>query len=186
MIISFNGDHGSGKSTIAKKIAEELGYPRYCMGQIFRDIAKEKGMTLEEFHKLCDENPETDRQVDGYAVDLSKKYKDLVIEGRTLWYFIPESLKIYLKVSDKEGAKRIFEELKRDNNRNEGNSLDSEPEVLKSITERKAKDDKRYLNYYGINIRDEKNYDLVLDTTYFPIEEVFKKVREFINSKIEK
>ncbi|MFH0969788.1 MAG: cytidylate kinase family protein [Patescibacteria group bacterium] len=184
MIITFNGDHGSGKSTIAKMIAKELGYPRFYMGQIFRDIAKEKRITLEEFHKLCDESPETDKQVDSYAIELTKKHKDIVIETRTLWHFIPESLKIYLKVSDEEGAKRIFKELEKENKRNEGNSLDSEEKVLKSIVERRIRDDRRYLNYYGINIRNEKNYDFVLDTTNLSIQEVFKKVMDFIKSKL--
>jgi CMP/dCMP kinase len=184
MIISFNGDHGSGKSTIAQMVAKKLNYPRFYMGQIFRDMAKEKGMTTVEFSKLCQESPEADKKVDNHAIELSKKYKKFVIEGRTMWHFIPESIKIYLKVDDKEAANRIFKEIKEEDIRNEG-EYNSEKEVLKSITERRKNDDKRYLNYYGINIRDMKNYDLVLDTTNLTIQQAFNKVMDFIKSKMD-
>lgn len=184
MIISFNGDHGSGKSTIAQMVAEKLGFQRYYMGQIFRDIAKEKGMTLEEFYdKGGVEEDSVDKSVDDYLIDLSKKEDDFVIESRTAWKFIPRSLKIYLKVDDGEAAERILLELKKENKRNEGNGLDSVEKVREIINKRRQQDDERYMKLYGINIRKEKNYDLVLDTTNLTINEVFQKIMSFIESK---
>lgn len=184
MIITFNGDHGSGKSTIAKRIAKKISYPHFYMGQVFRDMAREKGLSLEEFHKLCDESPEIDKLVDDHMVEIAKKNNDCVIESRTAWHFIPNSIKIYLKVSDQEGAKRIFLELKEENARNEGHNLDSEEKVLQSNIIRKAKDDKRYWDYYGINVREEKNYDLVLDTTNLNPDQVFEKVYAFLKKRL--
>jgi CMP/dCMP kinase len=184
MIISFNGDHGSGKSTLAQMAAEKLNYPRYYMGQIFRDMAKERGLTLEEFHHLRDADPKFDNDLEKFVVDLSKKYADFVIESRTAWHFIPSSLKIYLKVKDTEGAKRIFKEIQRENNRNEANNLDSEKKVLEKINKRREKDDITYKNYYDIDIRNENNYDFILDTTDLSIDQAFEKVMEFIQSKI--
>jgi CMP/dCMP kinase len=180
MIISFNGDHGSGKSTIAEMVSSKLGFKRYYMGQIFRDMAKEKGMTLEEFHKLCDKDMEADKKVDDFVVRLSKENDNFVIESRTAWYFIPGSLKIYLKVDDKEAARRVFKESNDENRKNESNNISSEADVLENLRKRKIMDTKRYEKYYGINIREEKNYDLVLDTTNLSVGEVFKKVMEFI------
>ena len=183
MIISFNGDHGSGKSTIAKMVAEKLRYPRYYMGQIFRDIAKEKGMTLEELHKKIVDDYSVDRMVDNYLVDLSKEKENFVLESRTAWKLIPDSIKIYLKVDSKEAAKRIFLELEKENQRNEGKELNSVEKIEVSINNRKKLDDERYMKIYGINIREEKNYDLFLDTTNLTIKEVFQKVIKFIDSK---
>ena len=184
MIISFNGDHGSGKSTMAKSVAEELGFERYYMGKIFRDLAKEKGMTLEELHVYMVDNPEVDTMVDNYLVDLAKKEDNFVVESRTAWHFIPKSLKIYLKIDDEEAAKRIYFELQKENERNEGKNLDTIDKVRESIIKRKEMDDERYMKFYGINIRNDKNYDLVIDTTNLSIEESFRKVMEFIKSKI--
>lgn len=184
MIISFNGDHGSGKSTIAEKVSSVLGYSRFYIGQIFRDMAKEKDMTLEDFQKLHKYDSSADKAVDDYVVKLSKENDNFVIESRTAWHFIPNSLKIYLKVSDQEAARRILKELNSENRKNELVDVSSEEEIVKNLRDRKERDDDRYRRYYGINIRKESNYDFVLDTTDLSIEEVFKKVMDFIKSKI--
>lgn len=186
MIISFNGDEGSGKSTIAKKVAEEFGYPRYYMGQIFRDMAKKRGLTIVEYVKLGESDPQVDKEVDDYLLGLAKKENDFVIESRTAWHLIPNSLKIYLKVDEKEGARRIFKQLQEenDNSRNEIKKFESLEDIIENIRQRRETDDLRYKKYYGINIRDPKNYGLYLDTTKLSREEVFEKVMELITSRI--
>lgn len=182
--ISFNGQEGSGKSTIAKMVAEKLSIPRYYMGQIFRDMAQEKSMTLPEFRKVCDADPAFDKKVDDYIVKLSQEQERFVIESRTAWHFIPQSLKVYLKVDPREAAKRIFKNLSENNNRgNEDKNLDTVENIQASIIRRSQEDSERYFNLYGIHQDDEKNYDFVLDTTNLSIEEVFEKVMEFIESK---
>lgn len=184
MIISFNGDEGSGKSTIAKLVSVELDYPRYYMGQIFRDMAAKRNMTLVEYLKLGETDSSVDKEVDDYLIDLSKKESDFVIESRTAWHFIPQSIKIYLCVDENEGAKRIFKELQKENQRNEITGTFSLEDILKKIQERRLTDDTRYMKYYGINIRDEKNYDFALDTTNLSKEEVFEKVMGFIKQQV--
>lgn len=181
MIISFNGDEGSGKSTVAKLVAEELSYPRYYMGQIFRDMAKEREMSLPEFRKACDNDSSLDKKIDNFVISLAKEKDKFVIESRTAWHFIPKSLKIFLKVDSTVAAGRIFKALSQENNRsNEDVALDSEENIQKSILKRRSEDSHRYFDIYGIDQDDEKNYDLVLDTTNLSIEEVFEKVMEFI------
>ena len=186
MIISFSGDHGAGKSTIAKKVAKVLNYPRFYMGQMFRDMAKERNMTVDEFNNVCKADSSLDKKIDDYILKLAKESKNFVIESRTAWHFIPESIKIYLKVDEKEAAKRVFKELDNENRKNESKNFDSENEIVESLRKRKKNDDERYLKYYGLDIRKESNYNLVLDTTNLSIEEVFNKVMEFIKSKIKK
>lgn len=185
MIISFNGDEGSGKSTIAKLVSAKLDYPRYYMGQIFRDMAAKRNLTLVEYLKLGETDPSIDKEVDDYLIDLSKKESDFVIESRTAWHFIPQSLKLYLHVDEEEGAKRVFSDLQKENQRNEIKGDFSLDDILKKIRDRRETDDARYMKYYGIDIRDEKNYDLVLDTTDLSIEEVFEKVMGFISLKLD-
>lgn len=183
MIISFNGDEGSGKSTIAKLVAAEFNYPRYYMGQIFRDMAAKRNLTLVEYLKLGETDPAIDKEVDDYLINLSQKESNFIIESRTAWHFIPTSLKIYLSVDEKEGANRVFKELQKENERNEVKGDFSLEDVLKKIKERRVTDDARYLKYYHIDIRDKKNYDFILDTTNLSKEEVFDKVMEFIHLK---
>ncbi len=173
MIISISGAAGSGKSTIAKMLAEKLGWPRYYIGGIRRQKAKEKGMTLAEYNKLGEADPSTDFEVDEYQKELGEKEDNFIMEGRTSWHFIPRSFKIYFDVDEKEGAKRIFADLKNSQKRNEGRNLKSAEDVLRSTQERRQSDVKRYKKYYNIEVYDKKNYDYVLDTTNLGIKEVF-------------
>ncbi|MDO8240607.1 MAG: AAA family ATPase [Candidatus Moranbacteria bacterium] len=181
IIISLNGQEGSGKSTIATMLAEKLNIPRFYMGQIFRDMAAEKGMTLPEFRKVCDQDPSIDRKVDDYVTALPEKNSSFVIESRTAWHFIPQSIKIYLQVDSKIAAERIFKNLSEKNNRgNEDATLDCVENIEQSILKRRAEDSERYFSFYGIRQDEVSNYDLVVNTTNLTIQEVFEKIVEFI------
>lgn len=180
MIISINGAAGAGKTTIGKMLAEKLNWPHYYIGGLRRQKAKERGMTLAEYNKLGEEDETTDKEVDEYQKELAQKEDNFVIEGRTSWYFIPQSIKIYLDVDEEVGAKRIFEELKKENKRNEDNSIKNLTDTLESIRQRKQSDTKRYAKYYNIDVYSGKNFDLCLDTTDLTVEEVFNKIYQYL------
>lgn len=180
MIITFNGDEGAGKTTIGRRAAQKLGYKYYYTGQIFRDMADKRGLPLVEYLKLGETDPSIDKEIDDHTIELARKEDNFILDSRLAWYFIPQSLKIYLKVDEQAGVERIFEELKKENRRNETRSAHTMETLLKKIRERRELDNKRYKKYYGINIHNEKNYDFILDTTHLTIDEVFEKVMDFI------
>lgn len=185
MIISIGGYMGSGKSTIAKMLAAKLGWPRYYIGGIRREKARLKGLTLAEYNKLGETDPATDKEVDEYQKKLGEKEDNFVIEGRTSWYFIPRSLKIYLDVDEKIGAERIYNDLKNSDKRNEAAKIKSAADVLKSIKEREQSDTARYQKYYNIDAYDHNNYDYVIDTTDLSKDEVFNRVYRFVKKRLE-
>jgi cytidylate kinase len=187
MIISLSGAPGSGKSTIAERLAAELGWPRYYMGACRREAARKRGLTLAEYNKLGESDPTTDKEVDDYQKELGEKEDNFVIEGRTSWYLIPHSLKIYLDVAPEEGARRIFSSLQRKGQeRNEGKGLDSVAAVLASNQARMASDELRYRQYYGIDVYDRNNYDFYLDTTDLTPEEVFQRVFDSVQPRLDR
>ncbi len=183
IIISFNGDEGAGKSTVAKMVAEKMSIPRFYMGQIFRDAAKKKGLPLVVFLEGLEKNPEWEKEIDDHVINLPEKEDSFVIESRTAWHFIPQSIKIYLEVDAREGARRIFEHLKSKNQRNEGADLDSIEKTMASLERRRKDDDKRYMSLYGIDIRNKDNYDLIINTTGIGIEKVYDEIIRFIDEK---
>ncbi|SRR6056297_2787766 len=180
MIISISGAPGAGKSTISKKLAEKLGWPRYYIGGLRRQKAQERGMTLAEYNKLGETDPSTDLEVDRYQEKLGREQDDFIIEGRTSWYFIPHSLKLYFDVEEREGARRIFRELQDKNNRNEGEEPDSVDQVLKSNRERIRSDKKRYQKYFGIDADNKQNYDHIIDTTDLTPEQALEQAYQII------
>ncbi len=182
MIISIAGKEGSGKSTVAKILEKKLKLKRYYMGGIRRELARKKGMTLEEYNKLGETDPTTDTDVDGYQKKLGETRKNFIIEGRTSFHFIPHSYKIFLEVDDKEAAKRIYHDLKNNpGKRNEGNPKTIK-DVMDSIKKRRISDIKRYKKYYNINHIDKKNFDLIIDTTNITPDEVVKTIMASIKN----
>ncbi|MEK7557699.1 MAG: cytidylate kinase family protein [Patescibacteria group bacterium] len=184
MIISIAGQAGSGKSTIAQKLAKKLGWQYYDMGTIRRLKAKLLGLSLAEYNKLSENNPQSDLELDQYQKNLSKTLDNFVISGRTSWHFIPDSIKIYLDVEANVGAKRVWLELKKKNSRNEDKNLKTIEDVIKSQQQRIKSDIKRYRKYYQINVYNHKNYDYVLDTTSLNKKQVFDNIYNYTKKQL--
>ncbi len=183
MIITITGTPGSGKSTLAKRLAETLGYPHHNIGGMRREIARRHGLTLEELNKLGEREDWTDREVDDYIRELGRQGADCIIEGRTAFFLVPQSLKVFVKVDPEVGAGRVFHELQADAaTRNEGQGLNSIQDVRASHERRIQSDTFRYQKYYGVNVYDRSAYDLVLDTSTLTPEQSFQALYRFIQS----
>jgi len=182
MIISIGGNQGSGKSTLARRLAETLGWSHYYMGGLRREAAAKRGMTLAEYNKLGETDPQTDLEVDEYQKKLGETEDNFIIEGRTSWHFIPQSLKLYIDVSDEEGARRIFLAGRP----GEDTSIITQEDALQSVKTRKNSDRKRYLKFFGIDTYDLKNYDYVIDSTKITPDEVFSQAYLIIKEALAK
>jgi cytidylate kinase len=185
MIISLSGAPGSGKSTIAQRLADEYNWPRYYIGGLRREKAKMRGLTLTEYNQLGEIDPVTDQEVDSYQTELGRNQDNFIIEGRTSWYFIPHSLKIYINVSLEEGSRRIFNSLQKKNERNEGVLLENIEAVKRGMLERAESDRKRYQKYYDIDVNNPKHYDLYLDATSLSQEEEYLAVYDFVKTRLD-
>ncbi len=166
MIISLSGMPGSGKTSVAKILAQKLGMAFYSMGELRAKMAMERGLTIDELNALGEKDPTTDTRVDDYQKDLGKKEDNFVIEGRLGWFFIPHSFKVFLVCDPKEAARRVMEAKKKNERPDESNHLDLE-KIEEELAHRTASDVIRYRKYYGIDHRDPSHYDFVLDTTRF-------------------
>jgi len=175
MIVSISGLPGSGKSTASKMLAEKLGFERISAGSVQRHIAEQKGVSIMELLKQEEVDSSIDEEVDNYVADLGRKKDNFVIEGRTAFHFIPDSLKVFIKVNLDEGAKRIFKDLGKEE-RSEEEKANSVGNLRKVLDQRVEIDKGRYLKYYGVDYTDPTNYDLVVDSTDLTPEEVVDKI----------
>lgn len=187
MIITLTGLPGSGKSTVADALSKKFNLKRYYMGELRREMARERGLTLEELNKLGETEDWTDKLVDDYQKKLGETEDNFIIEGRTSFFLIPNSLKIFLSVDLKIGAERIFKEIQNstEDKRNEG-KFTSVEETLESLKARIESDTKRYQKYYGVDVLDPAHFNIVFDTTNLTADEVIqnlsKKIAEWQNS----
>lgn len=181
MIISISGMPGSGKSTVAALVAEKLGYKHINIGSIRRQCAKRKGMTLEEYNKLGEDDFSTDKETDEYQTKLAGEDK-IVIDSRLAYRFLPESLKVYLHVDFDEGARRIWEDKSE---RNETCAKSFE-EFKHKLAQRVQSDKKRYRKYYDIDCYDETQYDIVIDTTKIGPKSVAQRIVRYVRENCKK
>lgn len=162
-IITIAGKPGSGKSTASKGIASELEYQHFSSGDLFRAIAKERGIDVYAINILAETEREIDYQVDDRLRAIGAEENELVIDSRMAWHWMPYSFKVYLDLDLEVAATRIL--TKMDDARMEAEDIPNDPhEYARRLDERLQSETKRYKTLYNANPYDTTNYDLVVDT----------------------
>jgi cytidylate kinase len=154
MRITISGLPGSGTTTVARLLAKELSMEIISAGEMFRALAKDKSLLLEEFSKAAENTDEFDRWIDAKQREEAMKREHVIVEGRLSGFLVPEAdLKVWLKAPLEVRAKRVAgrENLLYD-------------EALAAMEEREQSELRRYEEYYGINLADLTRYDLVIDS----------------------
>ena len=64
LVITVSGLHGSGRTTQALNISKSFGLRYISSGTVFRQLAEEKGITLEEMSKLTENDPKLDKMIE--------------------------------------------------------------------------------------------------------------------------
>lgn len=184
-IITIAGYLGSGKSSTARHVAEDLGYMHFSSGDLFRAIAAERGITIEEINKAAELEKEIDYMVDERLRSMNERER-LVIDSRTAFHWIPQSYKVYLSLDPHVAAERIYKQIKEKGR--EVQHADSVEHVFKNTQERIASEYRRYQDLYQLDVSDMSRYDLVIDTAQYDLETVvamvIKAYREWIENKV--
>ncbi len=170
MIITIGGPIGSGKTTVARALASKFGLRHISAGQVFRQMARERGMSLEEFSKYAEKNLELDRAIDKKQMELAKS-GNAVVDGRLSGLLIDADLKIWLKASLEVRAKRVAERESKDFN-----------VALKETKIRERSENKRYKKIYNFDLSDLSVYDVVLNTELWSAEDVINIIYVMVSS----
>lgn len=151
-IITLSGKPGSGKSSTADKVAELLNYTRHSSGDMVRQILAKSHMTLEEYNQKAETDHDLDDKVDEQLRALRDK-KDIVVDSRLGFYWIPESFKVYLDLDLEIATARIFKDTVSNSMRKAvGTSSSSLSDVSRQVKERMLNEQSRFKAMYGVDL----------------------------------
>lgn len=190
MNITITGNLGSGKSSVAK-ILKEKGYEYSSTGNIFRRLAMENGLSVEEFNKKVNEaasrgDHSVDKMIDDTTTKIAEEQDNVVFDSRLAWHFAPKSFKVFIITDIDEASRRVFHDSLRANSE----SYESQEACRKALINRQKLETMRYQEVYQIDYYDMSNYNLVIDSTYAaPVEiaqEILDKMVAYQNGDFEK
>ena len=180
-IITISGEPASGKST--------KGFNVYIIsvGDVFRETVKKEYLKRYPDRtnvSLADIQNDKEfmaklQSIDGLIDDeIARKGKEInekerpndvyIIDSRLAWSNVPDSYAIRLTVNEAIAGKRVF----NDTTRGSEDQYETVDEAIQKTRKRKLGEIERYKEKYGINLLDENNYDLVVDTSYTNTQEL--------------
>lgn len=177
MHISITGDLGSGKSTVAKKLCEILGYKYLSTGEIQRQLALEKGMNTLEFNKFTDQNQFIDDYIDQRLKDVNNQLDCYILDSRLGWHFVKKSFKVYVMAIEEVAASRVM----IDSSRIGEPQANDIQQKIKEQKERRKSENERFEKTYGVKPSIFKDFDAVIDTSSANIEEVTNLLLKLYN-----
>jgi cytidylate kinase len=149
--IAVSGKSGCGNTTVSRLVSQRLGLR--LVNFTFRNLAAERGISLEEALEQAALDDSWDREVDRRQTSLAREAGGCVLGSRlAIWLLEEADLKVYLRAPPEVRAKRIAGR--------EGGSIEA---VAAFTAERDRQDRERYLRLYNIDNDDYRFADLVVD-----------------------
>lgn len=176
VVVAISGLHGAGKTTAARALVRKFKLRYVCAGAVFRQLAKERGMTLDEFSRYAERRPSIDHQIDRRTTTAAKG-KNVLIDARLAgWMAKQADLKVLLTAPLEERVRRIARRERR-----------KYKEVLNETRKRERSETKRFKQFYSIDVNDHSSFDIVLNTERFTAKETVRilelAIKQFIRKR---
>lgn len=162
MIVAIGGPPGSGKTTVAERFAQAHAYALVSAGAKFRELAKARGLSLNDMGLAAEAEPEIDRTLDRSVLEeilrLDAAGRDVIVDGRIQAHLLAQRrvpcLKVLIDAPLAVRAKRI------------GGRESKDPKTAeREIVHRESSERRRYKAIYGIDLADTSVYDVVIDSS---------------------
>jgi cytidylate kinase len=174
IVVCISGMAGTGKSTLAKKLAKKYNLRYFSGGDALKELAKDKGYDSSScgwwesadglrFLEKREKNLEFDKSVDDKLLKYAQQ-GNVLLDSWTMPWLLKTGFKIWLVASIKKRAERLAKRDKITIN-----------EALHVLKEKEARTKTIYKKLYGFTLgEDFEPFDLVLDTDNLNAEEVFQ------------
>ncbi|MCA9367971.1 AAA family ATPase [Candidatus Kaiserbacteria bacterium] len=175
-IITLGGLPGAGKSTVRKLLAEALGYQTFYTGGFARQLAEERGVSLEDLNEQIVNDKSLDEIIDAEQSRINAEEDNYVVDAHIGFHFIPNSFKVFLTVPIEVSAERIFKDATSEIRQRSGDSMQSYEEAFVRTQKRIDNHTLRYKKHYGIDVYDPSQFDLVIDTSHLTPAQVVAQI----------
>jgi cytidylate kinase len=184
VIICVGGMAGSGKSSLAKKIAQKYKLKYFSGGAALMALAVEEGYRHVErgwwesaegmrFLEKRDKDPRFDLAVDNELLQTAQK-GNVVLDSWTMPWLLKKGFKIWLEASAEKRAERIA-----------GRDRISLKEGLQALKLKEKRTKVIYKKMYGFSLGDDyAPFNFILDTDILNEEEVFRIICMVLESLV--
>ncbi len=184
MTVCVCGMAGSGKTTVAKKLAKFYGLKYYSGGDALKAVACDMGYETtgkgwwetKEGLRFLDErlsNLDIDKKVDEKFLEWARE-GGVVLDSWAMPWLLKEGFRVWLEASEEIRAQRL---AKRDRS--------SAEEALGFLREKEAKTKEIYKKLYGFDLgEDFSPFHLILDVNQLNRDEVFQALRMAIDNLV--
>lgn len=184
IVVCICGMAGTGKSTLAKKLAKRYQLKYYSGGDALKALASEEGYDASssgwwerplglKFLKQREGDPRFDRAVDQKLLEYAKQ-GNVLLDSWTMPWLLEKGFKIWLLASIEKRAQRVA-----------GRDKITVDKALQVLKEKEEGTKAIYRRLYNFSIgEDFKPFDLVLDTDLLNAEEVYRIVSRVIDNMI--
>jgi cytidylate kinase len=172
LFVTVSGPPGCGATTLCDRLAEAMDCPYVSGGEVFRELAADRGMNLNQLTAKADESDEIDRALDRRLRSIAEKWgaanKPFILESRLAGWLAGNraDLRIWLDAPEDVRQERISDR----------------EETVAEMRVREVSEAGRYQTYYDIDVENREFYDLHLNTGRWSKEGVFEVVRAAIEA----
>jgi len=183
-VICISGLAGTGKSTLAKKLAEKYSLAYYSGGDALKMLAKQEGYDISsqgwwespvglKFIQERVNDPKFDRAVDGKLLEFARQ-GDVLLDSWTMPWLLKGGFKIWLEASFEKRVARVAE---RD--------CLSYAEAVKVLEEKEGHTKAIYKEVYGFALGEDLSpFDFILDTDNLDAIQVFEVLCQVIDKVV--
>lgn len=183
-VICISGMAGTGKSTLAKKLAQKFGLKYYSGGDALKALAADEGCDVSSngwwespeglaFLRQREKDPQFDKAVDDKLLEYAQQ-GNVLLDSWTMPWLVKTGFKIWLLASIEKRAERVAERDKM-----------TVKDALQTLKEKEARTKAIYQKLYGFNLgEDYAPFNLVLDTDNLDAEEVFQVLCKVLDNVV--